>query len=299
MFNEKILEVIATTPGCREAAIYDAVSVDADETRAAISVLETSGAIVAIESEGVTECGRVFEFTEEFKATDAWKRITLKATAAKMPGTNRIERAIAFVKERGTATSAELHSLMGLPPDELASNVLAGAVRTKRLVKNGKHWTLGPGPGGPAAPALPVDEDREPTRVTWGSKTAPFPVPMFLQKEAKAAEASDAATFKAEEELTPPSAAAVPAPVDNVVSLEPQRTARIKPMDKIDFAAFADMVNSQATPGTAPAIRCGLWSDGSVEVQRDGKTSAVLAVEEVACLADFWGRIKTSAKEAS
>jgi hypothetical protein len=94
-----------------------------------------------------------------------------------------------------------------------------------------------------------------------------------------------------------------PPPADNIVSLESQRTARVKPVEKVDFAGFADMVNSEAESAPpvkpAPVIRCGLWSDGSVEVQRDGKTSAVLFVEEAACLADFWAKIKTSAKEAS
>jgi hypothetical protein len=89
-----------------------------------------------------------------------------------------------------------------------------------------------------------------------------------------------------------------------VVSLAPQRTARVKPVDKLDFSAFADMVNSQVETGSAPArnpapvIRCGLWSDGSVEIQRDGRTTAVLFVEEVACLADFWKRVSTNTQEA-
>jgi hypothetical protein len=174
------------------------------------------------------------------------------------PGLPRVERAIAFVHTRGMATSSELHMVMDLEPNELASDYLDSALSGGLLVKTGKYWVPG------AAPAIAADAPA-------------YAIPTFVP----------------------------PQPVDNVVSLASQRTARVKPVDKLDFAAFADMVNSQVDTGSAPArnpapvIRCGLWSDGSVEVQRDGKTSAVLFVEEVACLSDFWARIKSSAKEAS
>jgi hypothetical protein len=173
------------------------------------------------------------------------------------PGLPRVERAIAFVRTRGMATSSELHMVMELEQDQLPSDYLDGAVAAGLLTKFGKHWTPGIGPA--IAPLVEAPGYR---------------IPVFA-----------------------------PPPADNVVSLEPQRTARVKPVDKIDFAGFADMVNSQVedsapTAMPAPVIRCGLWSDGSVEVQRDGKTSAVLFVEEVACLADFWKRVSNNTKEA-
>jgi hypothetical protein len=167
------------------------------------------------------------------------------------PGLPRVERAIAFVKTRGTATSSELHMVMELEPDELVSPHLASALADGRLIKDGKHWIPGVGPA-----------------------KQEYVVPTFVP----------------------------PQPVDNVVSLESQRTGRVSEVPKLDFAGFADMVNSQIddTPActAAPVIRCGLWSDGSVEVQRDGRTTAVLFVEEVAHLADFWKRVSANAKEA-
>jgi hypothetical protein len=173
------------------------------------------------------------------------------------PGLPRVERAIAFVHTRGMATSSELHMVMELEPNELASDYLDSALSGGLLVKTGKYWMPG------TAPTIAADAPA-------------YAIPTFVP----------------------------PQPVDNVVSLEPQRTARVKPVDKLDFAAFADMVNNQVETGSAPArntapvIRCGLWSDGSVEVQRDGKTSAVLFVEEVAHLTDFWKRVSANAKEA-
>jgi hypothetical protein len=60
-----------------------------------------------------------------------------------VPGLPAVDRAIAFVRTRGTATSAELHAVMDLPPDELPSTHLVDALEDGRLVKDGKHWTLG------------------------------------------------------------------------------------------------------------------------------------------------------------
>jgi hypothetical protein len=171
------------------------------------------------------------------------------------PGLPRVERAIAFVRTRGMATSSELHMVMELEPNELASDYLDSALAGGLLVKTGKYWVPG------TVPVIAADAPA-------------YAIPTFVP----------------------------PQPVDNVVSLEPQRTARVKPAEKVDFVGFADMVNSEAdsapTAKPAPVIRCGLWSDGSVEVQRDGKTSAVLFVEEVACLADFWKRVSNNTKEA-
>jgi hypothetical protein len=166
-------------------------------------------------------------------------------------GLPRVERAIAFVKTRGTATSSELHMVMELEPDELVSPHLADVLADGRLIKDGKHWAPGVGPA-----------------------KQEYVVPTFVP----------------------------PQPVDNVISLESQRTGRVTDAPKLDFEGFADMVNSQADSAPArnpaPVIRCGLWSDGSVEVQRDGRTTAVLFVEEVAHLADFWKRVSANAKEA-
>jgi hypothetical protein len=59
------------------------------------------------------------------------------------PGLPAVDRAIAFVRTRGTVSSSELHAVMDLPPDELPSVHLADALEDGRLVKQGKFWTLG------------------------------------------------------------------------------------------------------------------------------------------------------------
>jgi hypothetical protein len=59
------------------------------------------------------------------------------------PGLPAVDRAIAFVRTRGTVSSSELHMVMDLPADELPSEHLVDALEDGRLVKSGKFWTLG------------------------------------------------------------------------------------------------------------------------------------------------------------
>lgn len=60
------------------------------------------------------------------------------------PTLSRVDLAVAFVEDRARATSAELHTLMGLAPDEYASSALSSALRNGRLAKDGKNWMPGP-----------------------------------------------------------------------------------------------------------------------------------------------------------
>lgn len=302
MTNERILEVIASTPQCRVAQIVDKLDMEFEDVQASLAALEAVGDIVSREETGPNGLqGKAYSVSEKFKQTDAYKRMTLKASSVinMTPGMNRVERAIAFVREHGTATSSELHALMGLADDEYASNALASAVRTKRLIKDGKNWTLGPGPGGGVE--LPASTNtRSPAQARTPARTvtpAAFPMPKFLSKATQPDEDVALAPGKPDQASTIAAdvMASVVASAKAASAPTPAKPARPKAEPET-----ADTVVA-ATPATssASAIRCGLWSDGHVEVQRDGQTAAVLAVEEVICLADFWARIAKSAKEVS
>jgi hypothetical protein len=259
MTGRRILEIIAMTPNCRESHIYNGVHVDEHETHALIASLEAVGDVIASTREdGVT----FYKLSGKFKASDAYKRIAMQVEVESriVPGLPRVERAIEYVRAKGVATSSELHQVMELERDELASRYLADALQDGRLIKDGKYWTIGAGQQAAEPKAAPA-----------------LSVPQF-----------------------------VPPQSENVFPIAP-RTARAKIPTKLDFSGFADMLNRRmdgateitaTTSGTAPKIRCGLWSDGSVEVQRDGKTTALLFVEEMVCLADFWSRVSTKVKEA-
>jgi hypothetical protein len=68
----------------------------------------------------------------------------ITAFRAANPTLTKTGLAVAFVEKRGIATSAELHTLLELEPNQYASVTLASAVQNGRLAKDGKNWMLGP-----------------------------------------------------------------------------------------------------------------------------------------------------------
>lgn len=66
-----------------------------------------------------------------------------KAMTAKL---TNVDKAIAFIRDQPgqTATSAQLHMVLGLKPADFPSTYIGGGIKDGRLVKDGKNWTLGP-----------------------------------------------------------------------------------------------------------------------------------------------------------
>lgn len=257
MIGQQILEIVAMTPDCREEHIYNCVYVDEHETHASIAALLAIGDIIGTGAAGQT----AYHLSDKFKASDAYRRIAMRVDIERaiVPGLPSVARAIEFVRSRGTATSSELHVLMELSPEQMVSHQLADALQDGRLIKDGKHWTIGVGPAEVKVPA--------PT------------IPTFIPPQGDG----------------------------NVVSINWPRTTKTGGPVKLSTAELLAMINRRSqdatevasvSSGPAPVVRCSLWSDGAVEVQRDGKTTAVLFAEEMVYLADFWARVSTSAKEA-
>lgn len=78
-----------------------------------------------------------------FKDNPKFAELQIEVERDITPGLPAVQRAIEFVRTRGRATSAEVHIVLGLDPDELASEHLADELERGVLVKDGKHWTLG------------------------------------------------------------------------------------------------------------------------------------------------------------
>jgi hypothetical protein len=133
-------------------------------------------------------------------------------------------------------------------------------------------------------------KDCDTSPVTPGFRAAPFPVPAFLRKEAEAAQAKDAAVFRVEDEQKPAKVAAAAAPV------EAPRPAKVVKSEPKAVAAPAPATSKTVKQ---PALRCGLWSDGTVELRRDDQTVVILSAQEATYLAEFWSRVSTIAKEAA
>ena len=97
-----------------------------------------------------------------------------------------------------------------------------------------------------------------------------------------------------------------PAPAPLVAALKPKPIAKPraplakpKPGPVAQFSATAQPDDVLAIEAPAPgpveppaALRCGLWSDGTVELQRDGRTVAAMAQGDAEFMAAFLARVR-------
>lgn len=247
MNNEAILEQIALNPNCRAVQLADWLDIDLEDVQASLAALQAVGDVSA--TPGTSPAGspcQLYDLTAKFHASDKGVHLATKVGAARFrqsrPGLSKVALAIEYVRERGVATSAELHALLALKPTEVASSYLNGALSDGRLVKDGKNWTAG-AIKPLASTAKPAAEE-------------PVKVPVF-----------------------------VPRPVPLVSAQQPP-AAKLAP--GID----------PSIPGANPTYRCALWSDGILEVQKDGETVAELPKAAGESLAAFLGRLAVETSTA-
>jgi hypothetical protein len=285
MSDNRIHELLAAKPKSRLVDLSDRLDQDPADVSAALSSLIAVGEVV--EADGLAPNGvpcKVYDLSDTFKAAEGYAVLQAKARAMNFtaaPGLNRIERALAFIRQYGSASTSELHIVMGLTPDEYASTALASAVRTSRLIKDGKTWTIGPGPAGSAAPRPPAVEAKP-------AVSAPGPFDALLKMPTP--EPTSAPTAAPTE--APTAAPTVPqAAAPAVVEIH---------APTVTLTGHLSVAPVPAQPGTpaAPVYRCALWSDDILEVQRDGVT--VVEVEKAAgeSLAAFLTRL-AGAREAA
>lgn len=186
MNDQAILEQLALHPRSRAVQLADRADMPLDDVQAALVALVAIGDVVVSNDIAPNDkpCN-VYELSATFKESARGQAIVAKAAAMRFrrehPTLDDIELAVAFVHERGTATSAELHALLGLQPDQQASVFLGSAVQDQLLVKDGKNWTLGP------RASLELRDDAKPTAAPASSAApspAPQPVPRFLDAPA-------------------------------------------------------------------------------------------------------------------
>lgn len=237
MNNEAILEQIALNPNCRAVQLADWLDLDLEEVQASLAALQAVGDVIA--GPGVSPAGtpcQLYDLTDKFRSSDKGAHLEAKASAAIFrqghPGLSKVALAIEYVRQRGVATSSELHALLALKPTEVASSYLNGALSDGRLVKDGKNWTAGA--------IKPIAKARELAPPPVNQKPVHVPVP-----------------------TAPPAPGPAPEPV----------------------AAIA------AVPGATATYRCALWSDGILEVQKNGETVAELPRAAGESLAAFLGRL--------
>lgn len=178
MNDQTILEVLAAGTDLRRVQIADKLDMLTDDVQALLSGLVAVGDV--LETDGTGPNGlpcKLYNLSPAFRRSERYNPIAMKVSAAKfaqLPGAGRVDRAIAFIRDRGgEASSSELHAMLGLAPEQLASTALAAGIREKKLVKVGKIWTVGPA----AEAALPIqvaEADLSPALV---DTAMPSPVP--------------------------------------------------------------------------------------------------------------------------
>lgn len=267
--DQAILERIAQNPKCRAVQLADWLDADVDDVGAQLAALISVGDVVL--SHGTAPNGTpcaLYDLTEAFKASKAYEPILAKTLAAHFatfrPDLGKTDRAVEFVRERGMATSAELHAVLGLAPDEYASTYLRSAITSARLVKDGKTWTLGPKESGPA---------KEVTKVPVHVPGAAFPTVAPTTAPAVASTKPDALESGAD-------------------------LGRIRP--ELPVPTFVPTAAPTTAPTSAPTVapapkprsttsrnRYAVWSDGKVEIKVPGNPSLELSREEFDDLVSF------------
>jgi hypothetical protein len=156
--------------------------------------------------------------------------------------------AVAFVQHRGQATSAELHALLELEPDQYVSVELSSAVQNDRLAKDGKNWFLG---GKPVA---------------------------YQGTAAKKSEA--------------PKPATAPAPAVFPTSTQPKPAPQAKHKPPVEIPTFLEsQENAPAITTRPPRYRFAIWSDGQLEIAKQGAPAITMTMDEVGELQNFLAKI--------
>jgi hypothetical protein len=258
MNDQAILERIAQHPKCRAVQLADWLDLDLVDVQAALAALIAVGDVTSEPglSPAKNPC-QFYDLSSKFKASDAYKPMEVKARAAIFAAAhadlNKTDRALAFVRERGAASSYELHVVMGLKPEESATSWLSHAVKDGRLARDGKTWTLGAGEQLPPVVAVQKDLQPQPAAGTADGAAQPQPAPPV---EAQPHVPAQAGTTKH----------------------QPSRPR-------------ARAAEPKADAPTVPVYRCALWSDGILEVQKDGATVAALEQAAGESLAAFLARL--------
>lgn len=280
MNDQIIYELLAKAPaeGLRAVQLCDAInepSIELADVSRALGALVEVGDVVRMP--GLAPNGQQAQFyalTSDFKNSRDYKLIlakqlgqTIKAaaptpaptpenTSAPVPSEpkkSRTDDAIEYIRHRGRVSSAELKMHMGLKSGEAPATWLAVPIRDGRLARDGVYWMIGAGAAGNVGKATKPTAARGaiPKLGAVLSSKSPTPPP---------------GAFKVPAETPEPEAAPdTPVPAPEAVAALPVPVAGV--------------------------FRCGLWSDGVLELQRDGVTLTELTRGEGEHMADFIGRM--------
>lgn len=161
----------------------------------------------------------------------------------------RVDRAVACVNRTGSASDDEMRLAMGIEKPTAPAAYLGSAIRNGKLHKSAGVWKAGPAPAGTVKEGFSFAKEKG-------------PVAQF-GPDVKPKELADLPRDLVEQ-LSKPVQRLAEAPVQQVAAPE-------APKPSFPVASF----------------RCGMFSDGVLELHRDGKVLAALSPDECAQVAEF------------
>lgn len=273
MNDQQILTLIAKKPGIVAIQIADALDVELSEASAALKELVEIGHVQR--STGTAPNGlaaQVYHLTEEFKRTNEYRAV-MAAIEAEAPRAAAPVAAPAPVPAPAASAAIAAVAPVSTPTVGRAERAIA-FIRTH----------------GPVTDAQ--------LRAELGMKLEEYPSTVLSH----AVKAGRVARVGSE---WLPGAGAPPAPVKKQPafggSLGLPGSSPRAPVAVPRFADFAVAAAPTASPAPIvdqapaaepPKFRCGLWSDGVLELQRDGIQVAALTQHEGEALAGFMARLR-------
>lgn len=328
---EKALYLIAQRPMIRSVEIADIIDCDIDQVEPALQSRISARLIVVhpiTAPNGRPANG--YEFSQAFKETAEYRELAQSPAATVKPEPepstpaqkgSKAQLAIAYIqgKPNQMASTQELRAPMGLTAGEYPSSHLRYALSTGQLACTAQVWRLGPALGGSAKPPPPDQRHvgGRAAKPTAGVDAAPSPPAAHapLRQPSAAAALNVSSTAKGfaalhqsredeEARLKDERAAQLHGGPD-VDPIEPAEPILDQALDQAatpvvggpvaDLEMSAVAIEVVALPPDPPALqtfRCGIWSDGEVELQRAGQTIAILSMGELAYVKSFMAGVR-------
>jgi hypothetical protein len=180
-----------------------------------------------------------------------------------------VEKAVAYITANGgSATSSELHGVLGLKANDYVSSYLAVGVRQGKINKDGSNWALGKD----AAPVV---------------KTGVFNETINIAK-ANAAKVADRPI-----DLV---AAHVAAPTVRIAThavgyhVEPLSSDMFSPPAMLDLPAASHDEHVELPPEPPGKLSFALWSSGEFHMAHDGETIMIMSSDEMYSMLSYLGR---------
>lgn len=303
MNDQMIYQLMAKTPDIRAVQIADALDKDLSDVSEALRSLVEVGDVVAHTGSAPNgQPTRLYNLSDEFKRSKDGRALLESVVGAMLaepvapalpPAPPFPEPAAAVatpvfatqtemapVRTKGAiaiehltkhqrnvdpgkrpVNDADMRAVLGLPRTSHPRAYLTAQMKSGTIVRNADgYWSLGDGTPPPPA-------GQSPSLRNYGSKNKDQPVAQF-----PATAQPDPASAPPETDLP-----------------EPQSTNEEVTMSQPEPKPAPP--ETEAAPAAEPVFRCGLWSDGVLELQRDGVQVVALNRGEHEQLADFMGRM--------